>query len=1541
MEATKTTPTKPATPQDELPPEPTQSVYIADKDQVVNYPVGMSNEEINFAIHTEVRGKSPESYYEGFKPIRIVYDHFKTMAGMNPDGVQIKTPLQNVQENLSDGLKAIKKVLEVEDKFVDNKMKEVMVRANRPYEEKLTAELSFDELKKTYGSWNDVWEGSVGEDILTTGARKAQTFLTAGMLPYRPERNTAEFYAYGSKLETFIPYLIADEMPTAVFEIASKPIEAATLMAATSAAMKHIATPVAHKIMTMLPEKWRANLLYDMAKTELSLTEEYATLGFKPNVKTSVLKARWENMVRENRMAGGSLNDLHPQAQAFKKIMRSRDLFMGRFVDFLRTDAGQEIFKSATTPKAPLKLLTSERGAAYIPKKGDLVQAAGKIGQVARVTGGKIALVDVQGKLVQFLTEELKPLQERGGGGVGQLGSGEIKTPSSSTLKKSQGLPSSVQAPSTSSKSVASGASSATEKMRSPNSESENRKNFLSEFSMSLPSQSELNTFYGAVQGQLPAFEEQVKNIASEIGAEGWVYRVKRESSLFKKLKRKQISNPDRSIGSVGDMIGSSIIVPEGTVDTAMNLLAAKYPNYKLSSNFREQPTFLGYQGIHYDVELPNGMMVENQLFEGKTELARKLWAHKIYDHWREYIERNDGTVNEIKDIFQKVKAAGKSKPFDNAVKISKEIYGGLRPVHKKYYDMADAALAGRADELLDRGARYVSKLKNEVFRGSEGALQRGMISTEVPGQALQSILKKGGVTINPITKVEPTEGWAFSAQKNTEMVLPAEATEQEIKENISKFINTNMTSLVQSGNYLGGWKAADGKIYLDVSRVVPEADQAGALTVANDAQQLAIYNLRTGQEVPTEYGKQQSNASLGSDQTRDVSAGSGGSGGQDGGGTGGGPPAEPPAGSSPEEPTAVNVNRLKIADEAKGAIANATKALGKEIENQSGVPLTHDEVIEKAKEADVLSRGVSRQATLEFQASLLKTRQHLAALAEQNELTQEFLDTLKVMADHGTDIARNLESFKIEAIPEFAGTKIKIIRDLIKLGNTTDDILKAAQGVDFKDEQAVAKFYRQFVKPTLPEILDEFVYMNILSSPLTHIVNAFSNAIQLAGLNPATKLASGAIDAVASNLFGAERKHYLSEVPAFYKGVLNSVGDAFQAAVQAMGGKKNLERPDVKHLPTLSKFVDYATLGVGKYVTRALEASDIFFRTMIEAGEVEALSGKLGPNPTPAQIEAIQKEARKRADYYVFRSKPDTTNATGQGKLLSAIDEMTSAVYKLRSVPGFKWFIRFVQTPMNILKQGIEYSPAGGATLFGAEDKAEQAGKAMIGSMVFAAGAWLAANNKTTWAAPTSNKEKSEFYEAGLQPYSVRIGDQWVSYSKLGPLSYPLAMASALHYFTKESPNALSDSEMDKVVDAMTGIMRFFSDQSYMQGLGDLVGFARGEKTKAFTSVPTQLIPLSSLQGWVNSIMDPLKRKAESGLSIESVIDQIQMKIAGMSQFVPPQMTSEGLPVKNEDRLTKAVSPVKTSKVKPGPYREYQENQQTKREINKMRKEL
>lgn len=622
----------------------------------------------------------------------------------------------------------------------------------------------------------------------------------------------------------------------------------------------------------------------------------------------------------------------------------------------------------------------------------------------------------------------------------------------------------------------------------------------------------------------------------------------------------------------------------------------------------------------------------------------------------------------------------------------------------------------------------------------------------------------------------------------------------------------------------------------------------------------------------------------------------------------------------------AVNIENLNISETAKTKLKKATEVISDEIKNQTGKPITHEEVLEKAKEADLLTKGSSREKMVEFQAALLKTRQQLAALAEQKELTPEFLDTLRVVANTGTDIASQLQSFRIDAFPEYAAVKTKIIKELMKLGYASEEIIDAGQGVDFTDLQQVTEFYRKFVDPKLSDVLNEFAYINILSSPKTHIVNIFSNLLQTAGLNPITKLATTGVDSVASLLTGKDRQYYLDEISAFYKGALNAIPEASNAVGEALQGKAFIERPDISRIPTNSKFIDYATFGIGKYVPRALEAMDVFFRTMIEKGEIEALTAKYqkqndGKSPSEKEQVNIEKEARRKAEYYVFRQKPDEANKSGQGDLLSAVDKMTNAVYKLRKVPGARWFVRFVQTPMNILKQGIEYSPAGFATVKGAENKSEQIAKALIGSVLVATSYAVAASGRTTWALPRSKKDREEFYAAGRIPYAVKIGDTWYSYSKLGPLAYPLAIGAAIHYYEKESPTALSDSAIKKASDALAGVMGFFADQSYVRSLGDLIKAIQGEQYKIsslITSVPTQLIPLSSLQRWVNSFTDPLYRDKEKDLSFETIVDNMKSSIVGLSKTIEPKKDSKGKEIKKENVIENALSPIAISKEKP-----------------------
>lgn len=96
------------------------------------------------------------------------------------------------------------------------------------------------------------------------------------------------------------------------------------------------------------------------------------------------------------------------------------------------------------------------------------------------------------------------------------------------------------------------------------------------------------------------------------------------------------------------------------------------------------------------------------------------------------------------------------------------------------------------------------------------------------------------GITIS-IRGDKPTSGFVYAPSKTTEFSVPAESF---TRATLEEYVNKHYNELQKSGNYIGLWPD-EGKIYMDISRVVP--DESQAVKGAIDSQQLAIYDIGTG----------------------------------------------------------------------------------------------------------------------------------------------------------------------------------------------------------------------------------------------------------------------------------------------------------------------------------------------------------------------------------------------------------------------------------------------------------------------------------------------------------------------------------------------------------------------------------------------------------------------------------------------------------------------------------------------------------------------
>lgn len=628
---------------------------------------------------------------------------------------------------------------------------------------------------------------------------------------------------------------------------------------------------------------------------------------------------------------------------------------------------------------------------------------------------------------------------------------------------------------------------------------------------------------------------------------------------------------------------------------------------------------------------------------------------------------------------------------------------------------------------------------------------------------------------------------------------------------------------------------------------------------------------------------------------------------------------------------TKLNTKRLKLQDEATQRLDKETTDVVERLSNK--------EVAEIAKNAgmDIKSYGVAKTRTKI--AEQLNVRNKIGTIEQRiidakaigagNDeiagLMRESAEMGRISRSQGTDLGRQLQARRIIA-DQLATPQQRIFRLLDEAGVDPDKYAQRLASVDFDNANEVVKAYRDLVPAKFGDWLDKYRYTNMLSSPLTHIVNIASNAQGLLGVAPVQKLYEGGVDAVRSAINGKERTRFASEAGAYVKGAIKSLPEAKQKFADVLSGKQSIDTPDadaIRH----GKLAYSGAKGVAdtilSVIPKFLEAADQFSMTASRSGERAALQARESKGVKVAgDLEGKVEDAAK---YRVFRQD---LGKEGQGGFLDAMDWIPLQLLAARRHKNpivsniSKFIVPFVTTPTNLFKQGIEYSPAGILTLKGNSDKTAQLAKMAMGSTVIALGAGaLAAQDGITFSEPVNAKERDAFRAEGKQAYSVKIGDKWVSYSKLHPaIAFNLAVVGAVK--DAQDKNAISQDQGDKILQTASSVLGFFRDQSYMKSVGDFTSSLQlkdgGDLTSAFASmgsnVANQLVPFKSLVSWVGRQVDPTQRKTDYTKSApEQIYQNIVKDIPGLNKNVQARIDPyTGQPVKNDNPILNSFSPVR-----------------------------
>lgn len=561
-----------------------------------------------------------------------------------------------------------------------------------------------------------------------------------------------------------------------------------------------------------------------------------------------------------------------------------------------------------------------------------------------------------------------------------------------------------------------------------------------------------------------------------------------------------------------------------------------------------------------------------------------------------------------------------------------------------------------------------------------------------------------------------------------------------------------------------------------------------------------------------------------------------------------------------------------------------------------------------------------ARQQAVSFENDLQKLRESSAPTDQIATAIEKAYSAESTARSQGTHVARQLAARRIVA-NELATPQQRIFQLLDNAGVDPKAVGKTFADVDFNDGNQVVSAYRKLVPPSAGEWIDLVRYNAMLSSPLTQIVNATSTAGNVA-ISPVERTITEALDSLRP-MFGKERQYAKGEGAAYTKGLVKSFPDAIKEFKDAFSGKSVNPNVEVgtKAMIPVRAVGDNKGVDLLSFPQRLLGAFDSFHQALVRGGALEALEKRsaAGFDISHPELQAAQEGA--------YRAFNQQLNNKKQGYVLRGIDELTNTVMKLRASenPVVRWpaklSLPFVRIGSNLFKQGIEYSPLGVTTIPGASEITPQLSKMIIGSTVFGIAGSLVGDNRLTWGAPTSQKEKEAFYAAGKQPYSVKIGNKWIGFAKLPPfISFNFALAAGIDDAVKNA--RLNSDGVQNIMDAVAKLGQFYSDQTYLKNVGDALGAIRGDSEKIaqlVSNYPQQFIPFRALSSWFARMTDDTQRKINTDATFaQKQVESLMQQVPGLRQKTTERTGPDGKPLKSQSPVVNSISPAPISTANP-----------------------
>ena len=421
-------------------------------------------------------------------------------------------------------------------------------------------------------------------------------------------------------------------------------------------------------------------------------------------------------------------------------------------------------------------------------------------------------------------------------------------------------------------------------------------------------------------------------------------------------------------------------------------------------------------------------------------------------------------------------------------------------------------------------------------------------------------------------------------------------------------------------------------------------------------------------------------------------------------------------------------------------------------------------------------------------------------------------------------------KNYKLE---EWAKKIPDLLYHLKKLGVDVNDLEKTGEN-PVQASRALGTI--QAAKADNWDAAYEYWRNAILSAPTTQIANIAGNTGNTAWHFTAERFTEAMLNTLVQRPDGAtmgEFTYILAGIlPGLSQGAKNFVR-SWQSETPYFEVELGLSGSSILEEPSLA--IEGTKGRVIRIPQRILLAVDEFSKSLIARMDVGAQAYRiakaegLGGSALQGRMAELMADAESLAWERAMRTTKELTFQEDGGKL-------TNAVLNIRkSVPGFRYLMPFITTPMNILRTGIRKSPLGSLGLAKRIYEGATTGswngftKAMAEQVI----AWaillalLDNDDEDPWitgaAVERAGQGKRDLAYRTAPPQSVRIGDNWYSYNRLEPFATMLSLAVDMLSAVKSGD---SNAKLWAPVQSLLGQVK---SKSFLSGLGDLLEAVEG----------------------------------------------------------------------------------------------------------------